>query len=72
MHLISALEFRQWIGGEKKINEYCHNLAVSGGKRLAEMFGTQVMDEDGTFTANMVRNHHAISKGRRFTCKASR
>lgn len=60
MHLISALEFRQWVGGEEKINFYCHNLAVAGGKRLAEIFGTQVMDEDGTFTANMVCYHYAL------------
>ncbi|KAH8109430.1 PLP-dependent transferase [Phellopilus nigrolimitatus] len=49
-----ALNFRQWIGGEKKINDYCHILALSGGRRLAEILGTRVMDEDGAFTANMV------------------
>ncbi|EJD06673.1 PLP-dependent transferase [Fomitiporia mediterranea MF3/22] len=49
-----ALEFRQWVGGEHKINDYCHNLALSGGRRLAEILGTRVMDENGEFTANMV------------------
>ncbi|TFK49642.1 PLP-dependent transferase [Heliocybe sulcata] len=51
----AALEFRNWIGGEHKINEYCHQLALSGGKRLAEILGTSVMDnEKGELTANMV------------------
>ena len=51
-----ALEFRQWVGGEHKINDYCHNLALSGGRRLAEILGTQVIDENGEFTANMVHS----------------
>ncbi|KAH8117757.1 PLP-dependent transferase [Phellopilus nigrolimitatus] len=49
-----ALDFRQWIGGEEKINAYCHGLALKGGRRLAEILSTRVMDEDGEFTANMV------------------
>ncbi|KDQ57332.1 hypothetical protein JAAARDRAFT_35958 [Jaapia argillacea MUCL 33604] len=50
-----ALDFRKWIGGEEKINAYCHNLAVAGGKRLAEILGTSVMENDkGELTVNMV------------------
>jgi hypothetical protein len=48
------LDFRQWIGGETKIFEYCHNLALEGGKRMAEIMGTRVMDPNGEFTLNMV------------------
>jgi len=58
-----ALEFRKWLGGEHKINAYCHNLAIEGGKRLAEMWGTRLMDPTGEFTLNMVchliRYNHA-------------
>lgn len=53
-HVLSALKFREWIGGEEKLNKYCHDLAISGGNKLAELLGTQVMDKDGEFTANMV------------------
>jgi hypothetical protein len=52
---ILALEFRQWLGGEHKINAYCHNLALAGGKRLAKLWGTRLMDPTGEFTLNMVR-----------------
>ncbi|KAH7884325.1 pyridoxal phosphate-dependent transferase [Phlebopus sp. FC_14] len=50
----AALDFREWLGGEHKINEYTHNLAVAGGKRLAERLGTSVMDPGGDLTLNMV------------------
>ncbi|KZT19038.1 PLP-dependent transferase [Neolentinus lepideus HHB14362 ss-1] len=51
----AAIEFRNWIGGEHEINKYCHQLALDGGKRLAEIFGTSVMEnEKGELTANMV------------------
>ncbi|KAH7915673.1 pyridoxal phosphate-dependent transferase [Hygrophoropsis aurantiaca] len=50
----AALDFRQWLGGEYKINEYCHNLAIAGGKRLAELLGTSVLDPEGDLTLNMV------------------
>lgn len=49
-----ALDFRNWLGGEHKINAYCHDLALKGGKRLAEVLGTRVMDPDGELTLNMV------------------
>lgn len=53
-YLLAALDFRNWLGGEIKINEYCHNLALQGGQRLAEIFGTRVMDPNGDLTLNMV------------------
>lgn len=56
MRSLQALDFRQWIGGEAKIFDYCHNLALEGGRRMAEIFGTQVMDPNGEFTLNMVRS----------------
>ena len=51
-----ALEFRQWMGGEEKINAYCHNLALQGGRALAKTLGTHVMDPEGDLTLNMVRS----------------
>jgi len=49
-----ALKFREWLGGEEKIYEYCHKLALEGGARLAEVMGTKVIDPDGEFTLTMV------------------
>ncbi|KAJ7058023.1 pyridoxal phosphate-dependent transferase [Mycena amicta] len=49
-----ALEFRDWLGGEAKINEYCHDMAMRGGAHLAALLGTRVMDESGEFTLSMV------------------
>ncbi|KAL4248066.1 Pyridoxal phosphate-dependent transferase [Abortiporus biennis] len=46
LSITPALKFRQWIGGEEAINTYCHDLAVSGGKKLAELLGTNVLDDD--------------------------
>ena len=56
----AALDFREWLGGEHKINEYIHTLALAGGKRLAERLGTRVMDPDGELTLNMVREQQLI------------
>ncbi|KAF8558146.1 PLP-dependent transferase [Imleria badia] len=50
----AAIDFREWLGGEYKINDYTHALAIAGGKHLAERLGTSVMDPDGEFTLNMV------------------
>jgi hercynylcysteine S-oxide lyase len=52
----AAFVYRSWLGGEKKINDYCHQLAIEGGKKLAEVLGTEVMDStDGAEgTGNMV------------------
>ncbi|KAF9483081.1 lolT-1 [Pholiota conissans] len=49
-----ALEFREWMGGEERLNKYCHDLAIQGGQVLAEIFGTRVMDPNGDLTLNMV------------------
>ncbi|KAJ3893796.1 pyridoxal phosphate-dependent transferase [Lentinula edodes] len=49
-----ALQWREWIGGESAIHEYCNNLAREGGRRLAKIMDTQVMDPDGEFTLAMV------------------
>lgn len=52
-----GLDFRQWIGGEQAIYEYCHDLAVQGGKRIAEVMGTKVLDTSPNqeLTCAMVR-----------------
>lgn len=54
----TALDFREWLGEEVKINGYCRDLAIRGGKRLAEILGTEEMDEtpNHELTLNMVRN----------------
>ncbi|KZT06655.1 PLP-dependent transferase [Laetiporus sulphureus 93-53] len=54
-----ALEFRSFLGGEKRINQYCRALALAGGKRLAEILNTRTMfsadsDEAEALTANMI------------------
>ncbi|KAG2340189.1 PLP-dependent transferase [Suillus weaverae] len=54
LSVIAALDFRQWLSGEHKINKYTHNLAIAGGKHLASLLGTRVMDPDGDLTLNMV------------------
>jgi hypothetical protein len=52
-----ALDFRKYLGGEKRITEYCHNLAVDGGRKAAEILGTEMVEtKDGELTANMVRS----------------
>ncbi|KAF8655724.1 hypothetical protein AX16_002961 [Volvariella volvacea WC 439] len=51
----AALDFRAYIGGEDKINEYCHQMAIAGGNRLAQILGTSVMDApNNELTLNMV------------------
>ncbi|KAH9934339.1 pyridoxal phosphate-dependent transferase [Fomitopsis serialis] len=55
----SALEIRSLLGGEAKINQYCHDLAMAGGRRLAEIMKTHMLypaddEEAEAFTANMV------------------
>ncbi|KIY53399.1 PLP-dependent transferase [Fistulina hepatica ATCC 64428] len=49
-----ALAFRKWIGGEEKIYAYCHDMALRGGERLAQILGTGLMDPEGVFTCHMV------------------
>ena len=52
----TALDFREWLGGEVNINAYCRDLAIKGGKRVAEILGTHEMDEtpNRELTLNMV------------------
>lgn len=50
----SALAFRNWLGGERVINTYCHNLAMQGGQLLAKILGTTVLGCDGDQAVNMV------------------
>lgn len=47
-----ALEFRKEVcGGEAKIMEYCQEVAREGGKKAAEILGTEVMENaEGTLT----------------------
>lgn len=46
-----AIEWRESIGGEEKIIEYQTRLAREGGKKVAEILGTGVMDnKTGTLT----------------------
>ncbi|KAL7415115.1 PLP-dependent transferase [Mrakia frigida] len=50
-----AMDFRDWLGGEQAITIYCHDLALKGGARMAELLGTGIMDnKKGELTANMV------------------
>lgn len=51
-----ALDFREWLGGEDVINDYCHRIALEGGRRLASILGTEIIDEAQgyEFTLNMV------------------
>jgi len=56
----AALEFRKSIGGEKAINDYCQTLAIEGGKRLAGLLGTTVLDPRGEFTMHMVCLPHKV------------
>mmetsp|Transcript_25600 Transcript_25600/g.56005 ORF Transcript_25600/g.56005 Transcript_25600/m.56005 type:complete len:467 (-) Transcript_25600:1324-2724(-) len=41
--LPAALEFRRYLGGEDRIREYCHNLAVEAGAYLASAWGTELL-----------------------------
>ena len=47
------------LGGEQRIYDYCHGLALEGGALVAERLGTKVLrnerEEDGELTACMVR-----------------
>jgi len=51
--ILAALTFREWIGGEEAIEHYCHSTAIEGGKTLAKILGTSVMDESGEGTGHM-------------------
>ncbi|KAK7037591.1 hypothetical protein VNI00_011083 [Paramarasmius palmivorus] len=50
----SALDFRASLGGEERIIEYCHDLAVKGGRRLAEILHTEGMESNDELIGCMV------------------
>jgi selenocysteine lyase/cysteine desulfurase len=50
-----ALEYRESLGGEEKIQEYCYKLARNGGDIVAKILGTEVMEnKEKTLTLQMV------------------
>ncbi|OZJ03109.1 hypothetical protein BZG36_03374 [Bifiguratus adelaidae] len=54
MSIFSALEYRKKIGGEERIQTYCHDLAIRGAQYLSKLFGTRYIEnEEGTLTASM-------------------
>lgn len=57
----TALDFREWLGGEVEINRYCRDLVIKGSKRLAVMLGTEEMDvtPNRELTLNMASNKTA-------------
>ena len=44
-----AVKYRESLGGEAKITEYIHTLAVKGGKILSSAWGTEVLSADNLF-----------------------
>ncbi|KAJ7665092.1 PLP-dependent transferase [Mycena polygramma] len=65
LSVATALDFRQWLGGEEKINAYCREIATQGSKRLAQILGTSemVLDPTGEMTLNMVNVHLPLPHG---------
>jgi hercynylcysteine S-oxide lyase len=59
--LLSALDFREWLGGEAKINTYTRSLALTGGRRVAEILGTSLFDQtdNSELTLSMVNTSHS-------------
>jgi selenocysteine lyase/cysteine desulfurase len=61
----AAIEFREMLGGEARIMNYNHDLAVRGGKAAARVLGTSVMDTpDNALTASMVNVRLPIVQSR--------
>ena len=44
---VEALKFRDRLGGEEQIREYCFDLAQRGGKLTADVLSTEVMNNKG-------------------------
>lgn len=58
LSVAAAFDFREFCGGEERINDYCHRLAIEGGEAVARMLGTETMrnpEGEGELVANMVR-----------------
>lgn len=52
---LSALDFRESLGGEEAIQSYCNDLARRGGELVASKWGTEILEnEDKTLTVAMV------------------
>jgi selenocysteine lyase/cysteine desulfurase len=49
----AAFEFISRCGGADKIRQYCHTLAREGGKKAAEILGTEVLKADGACMVNV-------------------
>lgn len=54
LSIVPALDFRESLGGEKKIMDYCDKLAKEGGELMAEILGTEIMDHNGELLNAMV------------------
>lgn len=48
LSVVAALDFREKLGGEARILNYNHDLAVRGGKEAARILGTDVFDPTAT------------------------
>jgi selenocysteine lyase/cysteine desulfurase len=48
----AALEYRQSLGGENKIMEYCSNLAKTAAKHAAQVWGTEVLENSTNTLGN--------------------
>lgn len=48
-----AIKFRESLGGEERIWQYCHNLALTSGKWLAERWNTVTMEREEAQTGYM-------------------
>jgi hypothetical protein len=52
-----AINFREEIGGEEAVRKYCWDIARQGGRRVAEILGTDVMDnKSGTLSQCCLAN----------------
>ncbi|KAJ3930309.1 MAG: pyridoxal phosphate-dependent transferase [Lentinula lateritia] len=70
--IVFAIKFRQQIGGEVMIQKYCHELALQGGRRMAEIMNTTVLDcreNPGELIANMVNVELPLSSTTRKSFK---
>ncbi|KAI8093111.1 pyridoxal phosphate-dependent transferase [Halteromyces radiatus] len=63
-----ALDFRETLGGEEKIQQYCHQLAVDGGRLVSEILGTNVMEnEENSLTVAMVNVRLPLNPHERYS-----